>query len=211
MEKVFRIIVAVFSAVLLSTGAFAQTAEEILAKVDAQTNRPADEGSYFVMEMKIPLLGTFSSDVYTRGEKIRMEVNDAGKRSISFIDGETHWDYDPAKNEIVIKTVPKDKPSNAQENMQMIKGFGNGYTPSIRKETDDAWYIRCTKDRDNPDKDAPKRMDLVVLKPDCRLQSVSASASIVTITMRDFDFGVPESKVTFDAAEFPGATIVDNR
>ena len=211
MKTTLRLLSALITALLFATGTFAQTAEEILAKVDAQVNQPTDEGFFMVMEMKIPLIGTVGTDVYSRGDKVRMEINKDGKRSVTYIDGETHWDYDSSTNTVTIKTVKKDQPSEAKENMEMLKGVADGYTPKIQKETSDAWYIRCTKNKNNADKNDPKRMDLVVLKPDYRLKSVSANASILTITMRDFTYGIPESKVTFSADEFPGATIVDER
>lgn len=211
MKQTFNFFVAAIAAIFLTVGSFAQTAQEIIDKVDAQMNRPTDDGLYMVMEMKFPIIGAVASQIHSRGDKTRMEISKDGKRSVTYMDGKTHWDYDSEKNTVTIKTVKSESSSDAEDNVKMLKGIADGYTPKIQKETAEAWYIRCTKNRDNAKKDDPKRMDLVVLKPDFRLKSVSASVSIVTVTMRDFEFGVPESKVTFSADEFPGATIVDER
>lgn len=212
MKTSFKRIFCFLPALILAWGAYAQTAEEILDRVNVQMNGSAEDGLYMVMDMKLPLLGTYSAAAYSLGDKMRIEMNRDGKRSVSYIDGQTRWEYESEKNTVTIKTVVKDSTASSPENnLEMLRGITDGYRAQIRKETDEAWYIRCTKTRDNKDKNDPRHMDLVVLKPDCRLKSMTAKASFITITMRDFATGVPESKVTFDSAEFPGAAIIDTR
>ena len=209
--KMLKCLTGILAALLFTTGAFAQTAEEIIARAETQMNQPTDDGYYMVMEMKIPLIGTLGTQAYTRGDKMRLEMNKDGKQDVTYIDGETEWEYDSSKNEVTIKTAKKNKSNDTQENMKMLKGFSNGYKPVIRKETADAWYIRCTKTRENTNKDDPNKIDLIISKADYSLLSMSATVSLITITMRDFAYGVPESRVTFNPDEFPGATIVDTR
>ena len=119
-------------------------------------------------------------------------------------------DYDPGKAPEPSKKE-KEKQSDAENNLQMLEGLTDGYKVSIQKETADAWYLRCTKTADNKDKDAPKRMDLVVSKETHLPLLFTASISIVTMTMKDIALGVTEEQVTFDPAKYPDATIIDQR
>ena len=41
--------------------------------------------------------------------------------------------------------------------------------------------------------------------------SLSTSMTGASVTMRDISFGVTEKQVTFDANQYPGATIIDKR
>ena len=103
--KMLKCLTGILAALLFTTGAFAQTAEEIVARAETQMNQPTDDGYYMVMEMKIPLIGTFGTQAYTRGDKMRLEMNKDGKQVITYIDGETEWEYDSSKNEVTIKTA----------------------------------------------------------------------------------------------------------
>ena len=93
----------------------------------------------------------------------------------------------------------------------MFSGITEGYDVKIDKETATEWHIRCKRSKSNPDKDAPKRMDLVVAKGTYWPVSLTTSLTAATVTMRDLSYGVSEAQVTFDPKEFPNATIVDKR
>ena len=189
----------------------AQTAEEIVARMDQELKRSDTEGLYLVMEMKIPIVGTVPSRVYSLGKKARAEMETKDKKTILWMDGTNTWTYDLNKNEIVITKKEKEKQSDAENNLQLLEGLTDGYKVSIQKETAEAWYLRCTKTADNKDKDAPKRMDLVVSKETYLPLLFTASISIVTMTMKDIALGVTEEQVTFDPAQYPDATIIDQR
>ena len=60
-------------------------------------------------------------------------------------------------------------------------------------------------------KAAPKKMTLIVAKGTYMPVSLSASVSLMTITMRDLSYGVTEKQVTFNPEDYPNATIVDKR
>lgn len=189
----------------------AQTPEEIITKMEQELKRSDTEGLYMAMEMKIPLVGTIPSRVYSLGKKARAEMEAKDKKTILWMDADNTWTYDLSKNEIVITRRESGKPSDAENNMQLLEGLTEGYKLSLEKETGEAWYLRCTKTASNPDKDAPKRMDLVVSKKTGLPLSFTASVSVMTLTFKDIALGVTEDQVTFDPGKYPDATLIDKR
>ena len=163
------------------------------------------------MEMKIPLVGTIPSRVYSLGKKARAEMEAKDKKTILWMDADNTWTYDLGKNEIVITRRESGKPSDTENNMQLLEGLTEGYKLSLEKETAETWYLRCTKTASNPDKDAPKRMDLVVSKKTGLPLSFTASVSVMTLTFKDIALGVTEDQVTFDPGKYPDATLIDKR
>ncbi len=199
-------------ALVLTTAAFAQTPEEIVVEMGkAMEKYEVTDGFAMVMEMKIPILGTFASAVKSWGDKMRMEMDVKGEQVITYIDGDTEWDYNVKEKVIKIKKRDVTKKSKEEENMKMFQSATDGYDVSISKETDKAWYLRCKKSRSNTNKDDPKNMDLVIAKGTYMPLSLSAKVSGITITMRDLDFNVTEKDVTFNQADYPGVKIVDER
>ena len=196
----------------LSLTAFAQTATEIVERMDKKISAfDEKDGVGFVMEMTIPILGTFSAKTESRGDKLRMEMQKGDVHSINWSDGTTQWDYDVIKNEIVITNVDKKKDSKTEGDAELFKGICDGYDVSLDKETDKFWFIKCKKSKNNMEKDDPKTMDLIVEKGTYNPKSLSAKLKGITITMRDLAYGIPESRVTFNPADYPTATIVDKR
>lgn len=189
----------------------AQTPEEIITKMEQELKRSDTEGLYMAMEMKIPLVGTIPSRVYSLGKKARAEMEAKDKKTILWMDADNTWTYDLSKNEIIITRRESGKPSDTENNMQLLEGLTEGYKLSLEKETGEAWYLRCTKTASNPDKDAPKRMDLVVSKKTGLPLSFTASVSVMTLTFKDIALGVTEDQVTFDPGKYPDATLIDKR
>ena len=199
-------------ALVLTTAAFAQTPEEIVVEMGkAMEKHEVTDGFAMVMEMKIPILGTFASAVKSWGDKMRMEMDVKGEQVITYIDGDTEWDYNVKEKVIKIKKRDVTKKSKEEENMKMFQSATEGYDVSISKETDKAWFLRCKKNRSNTNKDDPKNMDLVIAKGTYMPLSLSAKVSGITITMRDLDFNVTEKDVTFNQADYPGVKVVDER
>ena len=189
----------------------AQTPEEIITRMEQELKRSDTEGLYMAMEMKIPLVGTIPSRVYSLGKKARAEMEAKDKKTILWMDAENTWTYDLGKNEITVTKRESGKPSDTENNLHLLEGLTEGYRLSLEKETADAWHLRCTKTASNPDKDAPKRMDLVVSKKTCLPVTFTASVSVVTLTFRDIALGVTEDQVTFDPVKYPDATLIDKR
>lgn len=190
----------------------AQTPEEILAKMDQETSRFDTEGFYAVMDMKIPILGSYSTKMYTRGDKFKGVVNVKDETTIMWSDGVTLWDYDASKNELTIKNAtPNDKADDAGDNASAVRNVTEGYDVELKKETSDAWYFVCKKSKGNTKKDDPKKMDLVVSKATYLPISTTIKEKGVTVTMRDFAIGVTEGEVTFDQAKYADAKIIDKR
>ena len=209
MKKILCILVTL---VLSSVSVFAQTPEEIIAQMDqVMEKHEAKDGFAMVMEMKIPILGSFASAVKSWGDKMRMEIDVKGEQMITYIDGDTEWDYNVKEKVIKIKKRDVTKKSKEEENMKMFQSATEGYDVSISKETDKAWFLRCKKSRSNTNKDDPKNMDLVIAKGTYMPISLSAKVSGITITMRDLDFNVTEKDVTFNQADYPGVKVVDER
>ena len=105
----------------------AQTPEEIITKMEQELKRSDTEGLYMAMEMKIPLVGTIPSRVYSLGKKARAEMEAKDKKTILWMDADNTWTYDLSKNEIVITRRESGKPSDTENNMQLLEGLTEGY------------------------------------------------------------------------------------
>ena len=207
-----KIIIAIISFIALATAAMAQTAEEIVSRMEAEMSKHNEsEGFAMTMDIKIILIGTMSSRSYVLGDKMRIEANRDGKDFVTWSDGKTEWNYDSEKNEIEITNAKPKEKTNTDGDTKLFKDITAGYDIKIDKETATEWHIRCKRSRSNPDKDAPKRMDLVVAKETYWPVSLSTSVTAASVTMRDISFGVTEEQVTYNPKEFPNATIVDKR
>ncbi len=206
-------LIAIISFIALATAAMAQTAEEIISRMEAEMSKHDEsEGTAMTMDMKIIFVGTISSRNYVLGDKMRIEaINDDGKNYVTWSDGKTEWVYDSEKNEIEIKNAKPKEKSETNGDTKLFQDITDGYEVKIDKETATEWHIRCKRSKSNPDKDAPKRMDLVVAKGTYWPVSLSTSVTAATVTMRDFSFGVTEEQVTFNPNEFPNANIIDKR
>lgn len=205
-------LLAIISFIALATTAMAQTAEEIVSRMNAEISKHNEsEGFAITMDMKIILVGTISSRSYILGDKMRIEANKDGKDFVTWSDGKTEWSYDSETNEIEIKNAKPKEKSDKDSNTKMFKDVTEGYDVRVDKETATEWHIRCKRSKSNPDKDAPKRMDLVVAKGTYWPVSLTTSVTAASVTMRDISFGVTESQVTFNEKDYPGAKIVDKR
>ena len=198
-----------FTCLALSVVAMAQTAEEILNKMDEIFSQHENDGVAMNVQTKIPILGTLTSKVYTLGDKTRMEARMLGADLIIWDDGVTEWTYNPKDNEVEIAHSK----ASAEEDgdADMFKGVTDGYDVSIKKETAEAWYIHCKKSKKNTNKDDPKSMDIVVDKGTYHPISLSTKMKGATLTMSDLSFGVSEDQVTFDPKKYASAKVVDKR
>ena len=95
--------------------------------------------------------------------------------------------------------------------MELFQNATEGYDVSIAKENASSWTIKCKKNRSNTNKDDPKNMEIVVAKGTYQPLSLSAKVDMVTVTMRDLAFNVTEKDVTFNQADYAGATVIDKR
>ena len=99
----------------LSLTAFAQTAQEIIARMDERMSKfDEKDGVGMIMDIKLPILGTLSAKAESRGDKMRMEMQKGDVHHITWRDGNTEWDYDVSKNEIEVKTVDQKKESKTE-------------------------------------------------------------------------------------------------
>lgn len=201
-------IATLLSALLLGATAFAQTPEEILSRMEAVMQPSDTEGVVTSMDIKLPLLGTMESRIWSRGSKMRMETETMGVKAIAYSDGVTTWTYTGNDNELEITNFKAD---SQEADTELFKGVAEGYDVSVKKETAEAWHLLCRKSRTNTNKDDPKTMDIVVAKGSYMPVSLSARMSGVSMTMHHISIGVSEEEVTFDFAKFPGAKVVDKR
>ena len=208
MKKLLILLAGIFTAL----AAFAQTPDEIIARMEQAMDGHDNDGMAMTMDMKIPILGTFSNRSYMLGDKLRIEGKMMNRTIVSFIDGTTVWDIDDEKKEVIIKTKEKTaEPSESEKNAEMFTGITEGYDVSIKSETDAVWNIVCKKSKSNTVKDDPKTMNLTIRKKDYIPVSLSAKMSGVTVIMRDLVYGIKDSQVTFNASNYPGYTIKDER
>jgi outer membrane lipoprotein-sorting protein len=205
-------IIALLAACAFAAAAFAQTPEEIVAKMDEVMNgRDLNQGFRMTMDLKIPILGTFSTTAYTLGDKMRMEGEIKGKKMITWQDAETEWEYLPDERKVTIKRRDPQKKSSEEENMKMFQSATVGYDVFLKSETEDAWCILCKKNKSNKEKDDPKTMEIVIAKDTYFPMSLSAKLKGITLTMRDLGFSVTEEEVTYDPDKLPGVIIIDER
>lgn len=205
MKKIIFSIAATFTFLVT---AWAQTPEEILAKMDKAMEAAETAGLSMVMDLKIPILGTTTATMYMLGDKVRTETSLLGHKLITFTDGVTEWEYESKSNELTIKNAEADDSSSEAE---MFEGITDGYDVSLKNETSDAWYLVCKKSKDNTDKDDPAKMDLVVSKKTCLPISLSTKMQGVRLTLRDVVVGVDEKLLDFRIEDYPDAKIVDKR
>lgn len=205
MKKIFFSIAATFTFLVT---AWAQTPEEILAKMDKAMEAAETAGLSMVMDLKIPILGTTTATMYMLGDKVRTETSLLGHKLITFSDGVTEWEYESKSNELTIKNAPADDSSPEAE---MFEGITDGYDVTLKNETADAWYLVCKKSKDNIDKDDPSKMDLVVSKKTYLPISLSTKMQGVRLTLRDVVIGVDEKLLDFRVEDYPDAKIIDQR
>lgn len=205
-------LIAIIGFIAMATVAMAQSAEEIVSRMDAEMSKHDEsEGIIMTMDIKMIIIGTMSSKSYVLGDKMRIEANMEDKSIITWNDGKTEWTYDSEKNEIEITNAKPKEKSETDGDTKMFSGITDGYDVKIDKETATEWHIRCKKSKSNPDKDAPKKMDLVVAKGTYWPVSLTTSVTAATVTMRDISYGVTEEQVTFNPKNYPNATIIDKR
>ena len=211
-QSIMKRILTFLAVMAFASTAFAQTAEEIIARMDEVMEQVGEEnGLRMTMDLKIPILGTMSTTAYVLGDKMRMEAKMMGKNLVTWQDGVTEWTYDSDENVITIESQDQSKKSEEKENMKMFQSATEGYDVSISKETAQAWTIKCKKNRSNTNKDDPKNMEIVVAKDTYYPLSLSAKVDMVTVTIRNIDFHVTEEQVTFNRADYPKANVIDKR
>lgn len=207
-----RLLTTVIAFVAFVAVAVAQTPEEIIARMETELNQYEKSGVIMTVDMKLSILGTMTTKTYSLDQKTRMENTVMGIDMVTWTDGVTMWMYNSKNQEVEINDFQnKSAEADAEGDIGMFNGITEGYDVSIDKETPEAWYIYCKKSKSNTDKDAPKKMDLVIAKETYMPISLTTKMDGIKITMRDISFGVTEEQVTFDPAEFPGVKIVDKR
>jgi hypothetical protein len=207
MKKFFLIVAAL--AAFASLG-YAQTADEIVERMDKELKKGESVGTAVTFDIHIPIIGQVSSRIRTLGNRSRADIDAKGEKGIIWVVKDTSWSYSPKDNEIVIELGKKDNGSSQQGN-EMLSGITEGYNVSIVKETADSWQLRCDKAKGNKDKDDPAKMDLVVAKKTWLPVSLKAKYKGVTVTLRDFSLGVSRKEVTFNPSDYKGVRIIDKR
>jgi outer membrane lipoprotein-sorting protein len=96
MKKLLILLAGIFTAL----AAFAQTPDEIIARMEQAMDGHENDGMAMTMDMKIPILGTISTRNYMLGDKLRIEGKMMNRTIVSFIDGTTVWDIDDEKKEV---------------------------------------------------------------------------------------------------------------
>lgn len=210
MKKIFAFFAAAFACI----AAFAQTPEEILDKMGKVMEAGQSSGLIMTMEMKIPILGTFSTNTLNLGDKTYMSVAPRGEEVRTWMDAGTltSWTYDSQKNVLTIESLDPSKAADDSSDAELFSSAAEGYDPYIKKETDKLWVIECKKQKTNTNKDDPKTMQIIVEKGSFMPVSLQAKMKGVTVIMKDIAFGVNEPDVTFDLSKVPSdATIEDKR
>ncbi len=199
-----------FAALSISAAVFAQTPKQIVSNMEKKVDSLSRKGIAMTIEIKVPVLGAFSSRTYVLGKKGYWETTVKGTKVMVWADEESVWAYNSETNEVEIRKNDG-KPKAESGDMELFSKATDGYDIYIKEETGEAWQMECKKSRNNADKDAPKTIDLIVAKGSFLPLVLRTKMSGITITMKDISFGVPEKKVTFNINDFPGAKINDKR
>lgn len=203
-------ITSLFAALICTAGLFAQTPEEIVERMMAEMDRGSVEGFSMDFNMKLPIMGTVYSHNMVLGDKMKSEITGKDKTSVSWSDATTKWTYKSETGEITIEN----KTSSSGSDNSDTKAFDNlidGYKLTLKKETDDAWYIVCKKLRTNKNKHDAKKMEVTVSKATYLPVCLRSKSLLFTFSIENYALGVTEESVTFDLAAYPNATIVDKR
>lgn len=210
--KRISLIICIIAAMTAPMFLHAQTPEEVVERMTAEMEKGESLGMSFDFVLGIPILGDFRTTNYTLGNKLKIDMSDKDKKNITWSDGATDWTYDSEKNEVKItKAKPKENEENNGDT-GLVTGVNDGYDLSFDKKTDDkTWYITCKKNKDNKDKDDPKRIDLAIAKDTYLPVYLKTKAKGIKISMENFKIGVTEAQVTFNPADYPNAKIVDER
>jgi len=204
-------ILTLFTVLFLTVATRAQTAEEILSRMEAEMDSHAEDGIAMTIDVKVPVLGTMSMRTCTLGDKTRVESRMMGMEAISWYDATTEWIYISGKDEIEIRKRDGSGMKGDAPDAELFNGIAGAYELSIRKETAAAWHIRCRKSKDNTRGNDPESVEVVVAKGSYHPLSLSARISGVKMTLRDISYGVSAKQVSFNPKDYPGVTIVDKR
>ena len=204
-----RLTLVLFALVALAFSGFAQTADEIVARMEKEVARGEKEGVAMTMTMKIPLVGEIVTKMKVIGDDTRSVVKMKEEDMVIWTDKTTIRSYSSKSNEIVIENSKSDRSDNKEQDM--FKGIATGYKTTITGETDATWSLKCVRTHDNPDKDDLKRMDIVVSKKTFLPVRLTAKASVATLIISDYSIGVTPEEVKFDASAYPGVKITDKR
>lgn len=211
-HKIMKKIIALFAAFAVAIAAFAQTPEEIANRMSEAMGKLGNNGVRMTMDVKIPILGTtMSSTTYVLGKKARSEMKMLGQKVVSWMNEDTNWTYIPGENSVYIMDWDLNKKTKEQENMKMFEKDTDDYDVIMKKETDTAWYLQYNKKKSIKDKDIPKTINFVVAKGTYFPISMSTKMKGITVTIRDIKNNVTEKQVTFNKADYPGVTIIDER
>ncbi len=208
MKKLIVILTGLFVGLAVS----AQTAEEIMEKMDSVMSGMPEDRMAVTFEIKIPVMGSFKTTGYTLGGKKCFLTTVKGITITVWTDGQTDWTYNSKNNEIEITNAKADrKNEDSSDEMDMFNGVTEGYDVSIKSQDAVSWTIQCTKSKTNKDKDSPKNMEVVVQKGTFYPVSLSAKVHGTSVHISDISYDVTEEQVTFNPALYPDAQIVDKR
>ena len=82
-------IIALFIAFAGAIAAFAQTPDEIVARMSAEMDKHEHDGLAMTVDIRLPILGTMSTETYSLGKKIRLTADMAGVKVVTWSDGQT--------------------------------------------------------------------------------------------------------------------------
>lgn len=210
-----RIILVIAAALLSGATLLAQTPEEIVERMMDEMDRGSAEGFSMDFNMNLPVVGTVYSHNMVLGERMKSVVtgkdkNGKDKTSVSWSDATTKWTYKSETGEITIENKASSSDSDKSET-KAFDNLTNGYKLTLKKETDDAWYIVSKKLRTNKNKDDAKKMELTVSKATYLPICLRSKSLLITVSIENYALGVTEESVTFDPAAYPNAPIVDKR
>lgn len=202
-------------ALVWAMAAFSQTGAEIIDRMNERINSRSGDGISLVVDVKVPVLGAIATKTAVLGEKRRLDVKMKEHNVITFSEKDTIWIYTEETNSIIISNdsvMAQSKSSNqGGMNVDIFGDLTEGYDITIKSQNLVKWELACKRKKSNKDDDSPKNMTLEVRKETYEPISMSTKMMGINCTMHDFKFGISEKEVTFNEADFPGVTIVDQR
>ena len=202
-------------ALVWAMAAFSQTGAEIIDRMNERINSRAGDGISIIVDVKVPVLGAIATKTAVLGEKRLIDLKMKEHHVITFSEKDTSWIYTAETNSVIITNdTLMAKASSSNQGGMNVDIFGDlteGYDITVKSQNLVKWELACKRKRSNKDDDAPKNITLEVRKDTYEPISMSTKMMGINCTMHDFKFGISEKEVTFNEADFPGVTIVDNR
>lgn len=219
-NKIMKKILCTVITLVCAMTAFAQSARQIVSKMNEYLKISNTQGMYCTLYHVIPRAeNPGSHNIYLLNNK----YGQAAENNRVICDGQTQWDYLPLENEIDIEKYQDSNITPEKVIVDEVVNIFDNYRFRIADETADNWIIRCIRKNKKNGKPYLKELLLVIEKDTYYPLGVIQKTDFLVYSnegdymgklmyaISDFGFGVSEQQVSFDLTDYPGVAINDRR